>query len=545
MSSPFSRHLAHRGATLLALLAALSLTISCGKGKKKRPSAKTTTEKPKKHGGHLKIHSNEPRYLNPVLQTRFERINTLIFEGLVGMDARLEPVGRLAESWKLSGDGRTITFKLRQGVKWHDGEPFTARDVEFTYNAIRSVKAPTLWKGYMDEVESLELPDDHTVVVKYKQPYALAVKVWTVGILPKHIYGEGELTASPGNQEPVGTGPFKLARWEKGTRLLLDANKEWWFGRPFVDTVEVLLELTDKELMDGLREGKLDFAELPDIQTWSNEAQLPEFRERFEVAQVVESSFQTIAWNVQRPIFDDKRVRIALSHALNRERVIDDVLLGEGQKLSAPFFPNMFGADAIAIYKFSLDTAAKMLDEAGHKATDTGRFAIDLIASESTRGYNTDATLAIFRHDLAAIGVELKVTFVSPSKFTDRVVMRDFDAAFFGWLPDLPDPDPFALLHSSQIAVGSIHAGYANPEVDKLLAEARASTNKEERKALYHKVHAIFHDEVPYTMLYSDYGHYAWNRRLGGVNPNDIGPQPRFPGLASWWIGPQKPVKSR
>ena len=161
MSSPFSRHLAHRGATLLALLAALSLTISCGKGKKKRPSAKTTTEKPKKHGGHLKIHSNEPRYLNPVLQTRFERINTLIFEGLVGMDARLEPVGRLAESWKLSGDGRTITFKLRQGVKWHDGEPFTARDVEFTYNAIRSVKAPTLWKGYMDEVESLELPDAH------------------------------------------------------------------------------------------------------------------------------------------------------------------------------------------------------------------------------------------------------------------------------------------------------------------------------------------------------------------------------------------------
>ncbi len=541
MSSSRSLLRAPRRVALVAILAALALTAtSCGKGKKKRPQTNRTAEAQKKHGGFLRLQSNEPRYLNPILQTRFERVSPLIFEGLVGIDARLEPVPRLAESWKLAGDGQTITFKLRKGVKWHDGEPFTSRDVEFTYNAIKSLNAPTLWKAYMDEIETMVLPDDYTVVVKYKKPYALALLVWTVSILPKHIFGDGDITKSPANREPIGTGPFKLARWEPGKRILLDANKEWWYGRPLVDSVEFLLELPDETIMKDLREGKLDFAEIPDIQMWSNEAQLPEFRDRFEVAQVVEASYQVIAWNVQRPIFDNKNVRIALTHALNRERVIDDVLLGEGQRLSGPFFPNMFGADpSIGTYKFSLDTAAKMLDEAGYKPGPDGtRFSIDLMASESARGTVTDQVLAIFRHDLSAIGVDLKVTFVSASKFTDRAVLRDFDAAYFGWYPDLPDPDPFALLHSSQIGVGSIHAGYANPEVDRLLTEARATTNRDERKAIYHKIHAIFHEEVPYTMLFSAYGHYAWNRRVHGVNPNDVGPEPRFPGLARWWIGP-------
>ena len=245
----------------------------------------------------------------------------------------------------------------------------------------------------------------------------------------------------------------------------------------------------------------------------------------------------TIAWNMSRKTFEDKRVRQALTYAFNRARVVDDVLLGQGRVLDAPYFPDMFGADpSIAPYPFDLDRAVKLLDEAGYKSVNGKRLPLEMIVSESARGAVTDAVFAIYRHDLEAIGIDLKLTYLNPDEFTSRAVMREFDGAFFGWLPDIPDPDPYALLHSSQIKVGSIHAGYANPDVDRLLDEARATSNRDQRKALYYRVHRVVHDEVPYTVAYSDYGHYAYNRRLRGVNPNDLGPVPRFPGVARWWI---------
>lgn len=552
-------HCALAVAVVVMLGASLAACGSKKKDKRKRAVPAPAAESDRQ-GGHLKLHSNEPQYLNPVLETRFERVNMLIYEGLVGLDARLEPVARLAESWDISESGKVIKFNLRKGVKWHDGTPFTAHDVAFTYDAIRKVEQPTLWKAYFESVDSVEVIDDHTLVVIYHRPYALALVAWTVGIIPKHKFAAFlppdaapeaaadaatpaaavSLAEAPSNREPVGTGPFRIARWEPGARVVLNANTEWWYGRPYADTVEVLVNIADEDLLDALRAGKIDFAQIRDVGAWINEAQLPEFQERFEVKDVVEPGFQVIAWNMTRETFGKQKVREALTHALNRGRVIDDVLMGLARPTSAPFFANMYGADpSIAPHAFDLDRAVKLLDEAGYKSNDGRRFGIDLIATASSKGPTTDGVLALFRHDLAAIGIELKVTYVTPEQFEQKMIMRDFDAAYFGWLPDVPDPDPYALLHSSQIRFGSVHAGYANPDVDRLLDEARATTDRDERKALYHKVHAIIHAELPYTPLFADYGHYAYSRRLRGVNPNDAGAAPRFPGIARWWIGPE------
>jgi len=528
--------------SLAATLSAALLAAACG-SKKDRNAHEDPTPAPAKpadrYGGFLRLPSNQPQYLNPVLQTSFERVTPLIFEGLVGIDRRLEATKRLAEDWEISESGKVITFRLRKGVKWQDGQPFTAHDVKFTYDTIMKTTAPTLWKAYFENVDSVEITNDSTVVVVYKNPYALALMAWTVGIIPKHVYdtGDKDLLTSPANQVPVGTGPYKFSSWEKNKRITLSANRDWWYGRPYIDSIEVELNPPATQVLDDLRQGKLDFVEIPDIQAWANDAQLPEFQERFAVADVVAPRFYPIAWNMTRERFADKRVRQALTYAFNRARVVDDVLLGQARVLDAPFFPDMFGADpSIAPYPFDLDRAVKLLDEAGLKSVDGKRFELEVIASESARGQTADAVFAIYRHDLEAIGIDLKVTYLPQEQFSDRVVMRDFDAAYFGWLPDLPDPDPYALLHSSQIKVGSIHAGYANPEVDRLLDEARATTNRDQRKALYYKVHRILHDEVPYTVVYADYGHYAYSRRLNGVNPNDLGPVPRFPGVARWWI---------
>jgi peptide/nickel transport system substrate-binding protein len=327
-----------------------------------------------------------------------------------------------------------------------------------------------------------------------------------------------------------------MARWIEGKRMVFEANQAWWNGRPNLDTVELRLDANDAQL-GQLKKGQLDFALVPDVAAWSSEVQMPDFRADFESATVVGSLFRSLAWNTQKKPFDDKRVRLALTLALNRSRVIEDVFLSQAQAMSAPFFPNMYGADpSIAPHPFDLDRAVKLLDEAGYPAGPNGRFPLQIVTVTNQRTPTNEEMFAIFRRDLAAIGIDMKVEYLPPKDHEARVLLRDFDAEFFGWFPDIPDPDPSALLHSSQIRVGQNFAGYADPDADKLLEAAAATANRDERKALYHKLHAKLQQDIPYTVLYAPFSHFAWSRRLHGVHPEDVGPQPRFPGASSWWV---------
>jgi peptide/nickel transport system substrate-binding protein len=523
-----------------SILSSLTLVLACS-SKKDSDSSKPERASKVSPGnaaskGHMKLPSNEPTYLNPVLETRFNRANALIFEGLVGLDETLSPVPRLAESWTMSKDGKVLTFRLRKDVKWSDGETFSSKDVAFTIDRIRKTRASTLWRTYFAAVDNIDTPDATTVVVSYKTPYAPALVSWTVGILPAHRFADSDFIKSEANTEPVGTGPFKLTRWEHGSRMLLSANPGWWNGSTEIGSIELRFGIEDN--LRALQDGELDFAEISNISAWANEAQTPDFLDRFEQTTATESIFRLLAWNTRKAPFDDPRVRQALTHGMNRGRVVDDVLLGQATLLSAPFFPNMFGADpAIAPLSFDLQKAAALLDEAGKSLKGEQRFSLRIVTMESQRTPVNQEMFAIFKRDLQSIGVKMEVEYLdSPAEFQRRMKERDFDAAFFGWLRDIPDPDPSALLHSGQVGAGQNFAGYANPEVDAWLEKAVATADREERKALYAKVHQTLHVEMPYTVLYAPLSHYAWNRRLRGVNPADIGPQTRFPGVSRWAI---------
>ena len=544
----------------MGLATLLALALSCKSGSSRDTGQNTgenadqgkgataTGQQPDKKptgpraGGHLRLPSAEPLYLNPVIQTQFDRATHLIFEGLVGLNERAEPVPRLASKWDLSTDSKTLTFTLRSGVKWHDDKPFTAKDVAFTYQAIRDTTASSLWKAYITDIESLETPDDHTVVVKYKQPYGPAPVAWTFGILPEHLYGQGDLLKSNYNREAVGSGPYKLVRWEPGQRMLLRANRDWWYKEadkplPYIETIELLFG-AENETVEALEKGSIDFLEILDVDQWATQAQTSEFREHFEVTDVAEPQFRAIAWNAKRKELSDKRVRQALTYAINRGRVIDDVMFRSAQAISGPFFPTMYGADpSIAPLPFDLDKAVKLLDEAGYPAKNNGpRFTIEVIALKSQEFPATHASIGMFRNDLSGIKVQLEMTFLDANQFFARILDGNYGAVYFHWLPDIADPDPYGLLHSEMIGAGSNYAFYSNPEVDRLLEQARATASRDERKTLYHQLHRILHEDMPYTPLYAPMAHYAWNRVLRGVNPSDISAQPRFPGIARWWM---------
>ena len=227
--------------------------------------------------------------------------------------------------------------------------------------------------------------------------------------------------------------------------------------------------------------------------------------------------------------------------ALDRGRVIEDVFLSQAQPMSAPFFPTMFGADpSIAPYPFDLARAAKLLDEAGHPTGAGGRFADRRSSrSESQRTPMNEQMFALFRHDLASIGVDLKVEYLQPRDyFRPASSCATSTARSSAGCPTSRTPTPTALLHSSQIKAGRTQLRRLRRRRGRQAARrGRASppTATSARRSTTSSTPSV-HADVPYTVLYAPYAHYAWSRRVHGVHPEDIGPQPRFPGLSAWWV---------
>jgi peptide/nickel transport system substrate-binding protein len=359
--------------------------------------------------------------------------------------------------------------------------------------------------------------------------------------LPKHLFEGQDLAKAPVNVNPVGTGPYKVLRWSPGRNMVVAANTKYWNGRPKIDQIELRFDIPDKEHLAALRDHRLDFAEIREPSEWSGVLQTPEFLEQFETGTTDETTMTIIAWNNQRKPLDDRRVRIGLEQALDRPRVIEEVLGGAGRAISGPFYPTMWGADPnIVPWPFDKAAAGKLLDEAGFAKKGGKRMALELLVEDSRRGTIYDGSLAIFRADLADIGVELKVVYLPRSELIDHLILRNFQAALFDFSADIPDPDPYALLHSSQVNAGQNFAGYISTDADKLLESARSMQDRAKRKETYFALHKILHMDEPYTFLYVLRRSYAWSRRVHGVSPLDVSALPRYPGVSRWWVDPGK-----
>jgi peptide/nickel transport system substrate-binding protein len=421
-------------------------------------------------------------------------------------------------------------------VTWHDGKPFSSADVAVTFETIR--KGGSLWAGYFTSVEKLETPDERTVKVTYREPFGPDVASFIFGIIPRHVFGDKDVANHPANNSPIGTGPYKFVSWSSRKNMRLDAYEGYWAGRANIDQIEVVFDARQREHLGMLRANKLDFTEITEPSDWSGELRTPEFLERFEASAVDELVLTVIAWNTQRKPFDDKRVRVALTQALDRPRVIEDVLGGAARPVSGPFFPTLWGADPnIAPWPFDLARAAQLLDEAKLPVKDKARFTVELLVEDRFRGSSMyDQMLAIFRNDFEKIGVDLRVNHVPRGEVVDRLQLHEFDAVLFRWSANIADPDPYGLLHSSQVNGGENYVGWVNADADKLLEEGRRLQDRDRRKTAYQALHKVVHEEAPFTFLYSPQRHYAWSRRLHGVSPLDLSALPRSPGVSRWWV---------
>ncbi len=463
----------------------------------------------------------------------------LIYNGLVKYDGDLNLVGDLAESWEISPDNLTITFKLRKGVRWHDGRPFTAQDVLFTYRVMVDPKTPTAYAGDYQQVKQAEAPDDYTFRVTYARPFAPALASWGLAILPRHLLEGQDITQSPLGRAPVGTGPFRFKEWRAGERLVLTANPDYFAGRPYLDSYVYLIKPDLSTMFMELKAGNLDRMNLTPLQ-FRRQTAYPKFERLYQKYRYVAFSYVYLGYNLEDPRFADRRVRQALTHAINRQEIIQGVLLGLGQEATGPYKPGTwFYNPDVPRFPYDPERARKLLAAAGWRPNAQGILEKDGRPFEFTILTNQGNTIReqaaqIIQRRLREVGVVVKIRTVEWAAFIAEFINKGrFEAVLLGWTTG-QDPDVYDIWHSSKTRPGELNfIHYRNPEVDRLLEEGRHTFDRERRKAAYFRLQEILAEDQPYTFLFVPDALPAIARRFRGVKPAAAGIDYNFP---EWYV---------
>jgi len=507
--------------------AALALAAGLAAG----PARADTVAVPTDGDAYVEASIGDASYLNPVLayDSASNDINALVYNGLMKYDKDIRLVGELAQSWEIKQGGKEFIFHLRPNVRWHDGAPFTAEDVKFTYERLIDPKVKTPFGSDYQIVDRVEAPDPLTFRVIYKEPYAPALESWGMGILPKHIFENGDFNQNPANRRPIGTGPYKFVEWKTDEKIVLTVNPDYFEGRPRLNRYIYRIIPDNAVQFLELRQQSIDSMGLTPDQYKA----YPEFFIHYNKYRYPSFSYTYLSFNLRRPMFADKRVRQALAHAVNKSEIIDGVLLGIGRPATGPFPPSSWAYNpAVKDYDFNPEKAKAMLAEAGWKDTngdgwldkDGQRFEFTIITNQGNK--TRELSSLIIQNHLQAVGIKVHVRIIEWASFLHNFInKRNFDAALLGWNLSR-DPDQYVIWHSGQTGDNQYnHVGYNNPEVDKILEDGRREFNFEKRKALYNRMHALLADDLPYIFLYYPDSLPVIHKRIQGpqVAPAGLG----------------------
>jgi peptide/nickel transport system substrate-binding protein len=459
-------------------------------------------------------------YLNPILaqDSASSEINSLVFNGLIKYNQDLDGfVGELAESWKVEkGSEPVITFYLRKGVLWHDGREFTAEDVKFTYDKIMDEKTNTVRRSSYELVKKAEVLDPYTFRVTYKQPFSPGLETWSIGIIPKHLLESMDINTATFNRNPIGTGPFRFVEWVSDEKIVVEANPQYFQGKPNLNGIvyRIIPEAALNE-MEILTHG-VDYSGIFPY----------EYRRMSEVPFLKSYSqpslgYTYIGYNLKNPLFQDRRIRRALTHAINREEIVQYVLYGLGTMATGPFPNHLWYANPdVKPYSYNPQKARDLLAEAGWKdknrdgilVKDGKPFKFTLITNS---GNDTRRDVGVLvQRQLHELGIDVKFELYEWSVFLKNFINeRHFDACILGWGLSV-DPDAYEIWHSSQIEKGFNFVSYQNPEVDRLLEKGRAEYDIEKRKQIYWRIHELVAEDQPYTFLYVPLGISALQKKF-------------------------------
>jgi peptide/nickel transport system substrate-binding protein len=525
----------------LGMLAALAVTAGC------RPPdgpAAGPVGDPVPGGTGIIAVTSDFQAFNPVTNTALvtlEVINFMLFTPLIQYDSDFNPVPHLAESWDLDENG--VTFRLRNDVRWHDGQPVTAEDVKFTFDLAKTPEAASLLESaYLTMVRSAQVIDPHTIRFEFVAPHSRPLEGFWWAPVPRHVLegvAAADLAQAPFNRQPVGSGPFRFVSWDAGQRVTLEANPDYpeaLGGRPRLDRVvfRVTEEATTRltELLTGAID--VNYTVVPD------EARQVEGQRGVELMHYPGREFLYIGLNNEREPFRDPRVRQAIAHVVDRQGLVDAVLLGYAEPsagLVPPWHPMNPGVDPVP---HNIETAQRLLAEAGWADSDGDgildrngqplRFTLMLSSDRLRQDIAT-----VLQQQLRRAGIDARLQVMEFQTLLRQHRGRDYDAVLSSWILDTfrIDATPLFSCEEARKPESANRAGYCNPDADRLMMAALREADDGRARSLWGEFTQVLQRDQPIVFL-------VWTELMAGVAPRiqdvQMDARGKLLNAHEWWI---------
>jgi peptide/nickel transport system substrate-binding protein len=442
-----------------------------------------------------------------------ERFRQLVFNSLMRKGENFDPVPDLAESVEIAPDYRTFTFKLRPGIKFHDGRGFSSLDVKYTFETMLKDKSLVKGASFEQDVESIEAPDSQTVIFRCRQPFpSLPNDLIPVGIIP-------EGTASQQAKQPIGTGPFKFDSYLEDQEINLKSNDDYFNGRPSFNRLRIKIVPDNSTRESELRKGTVDLAINADLEPVTVESL--QSAPGIKVAIVDGTNLAHLGVNLLDPILKDQRVRQAIAYAIDRETIIRDVLRGQAKPAATMLPVTQWAYEAgVKTYNQDLARASQLLDEAGFKSVN-GQPRLKLTLKTSTLSISRKVGEAM-QSQLRKAGINLELQSLERQKLTQDMTDGNFQLYYNVMVGGNQSTDMFRFVyHSRSIPPAGVQnrSRYNNPQIDQLLDES-LTASRERRQQIFSQVQKTLAEDLPQIYLWYQSGVVVYRDRLAEVKPD-------------------------
>ena len=516
----------------LSFITACLLLNSCGNSSQELSNASISNLNktyPSQTGGTLLDASTaEPSGLIYMVagESAAGAISSNIFNKLLKYDKNLDLEGELAESWQVSADQKTITFKLKPNLRWSDGKPLTSADALWTWQAAIDEKTRSPYASDFQLVKKAETPDALTFSVTYEQAYAPALDSWAgLQILPKHLLQGKDLHTTAFARKPIGSNYYKLDSWTTGENIKLSRNSSSVLGPAKIDNLVTRIIPDSSAQFLELMAGNIDSMALDPIKYARIIPARPELKQKLALYKELGNSYTYMGFNLKRKPYDDIRVRKAINYAIDKQEIIDGVYLGLGIDIASPYKPGTRWSNPdLKPHPYNPEKAKALLKEAGFTDSDNdgvlerdGKpFSFEIVTNQNKE---REKSAVLIQRRLKDVGIQANVRAIEWASFISRFIKTgDFDVVILGWGLGL-DPDQFNIWHSSQQAPGQFNfIGYNNPTIDKLLEQGRTELNPDKRQKIYYEFARVLLEDSPIVYLSAGYGLSAIHKRVKGID---------------------------
>ncbi len=497
----------------------------------------------------------QPRFINPILSQSNDidsDLSSIIYSSLLKLNTKGDLVNDLVENYEIGEDKLSYTFYIKRGVKWHSGKELTVADIIFTIQTIQNPDYNSVLRSNWTGIRTEKI-DDYTVKFILKNAYSPFLNNLTFGILPEYLWKTKDINSfllADYNLRPIGTGPYKFSQFAKDTEGKISSiefirNNEYYAQKPYIE--KLVFKFFQKEEYAISAFNRKEIKGINYLSPKSKE-KIANFENSNLYKLKIPRYFAIFFNQTKNKALSDKKVRLALSHAIDKNRLIEEILKGEGNSSESPIPPQLLGHNPnVKVYDYAQEHANNTLEAAGWINSDSdGIRAKEDVKIEFTLITHDQPELVetakMIQQMWKEIGVNIEIENIQTNKLrNDYIKPREYEAVLFAQILNY-DPDPFAFWHSSQKKETGLNLSlYDNSEIDKLLEEARYETDREVRAEKYKKFQELIIEDIPAIFLYSPHYLYLQNKSVRGVElENIIIPSNRFNAIENWHMNTKR-----